>query len=53
MAMSSCICELMETAQSMGNDTHAEVTWLIGHESTGQAWPCRPLSVGRFAWLCS
>ena len=34
MTMSSCMCELMETAQSLGDDTHATVTRLKGHQST-------------------
>ena len=34
MTMSSCMCELMETAQSLGDDTHAIVTLLKGHQST-------------------
>ena len=38
MSMSCCMCEPMETAQSLGNDTH--VRWLSGqrgHESTDYA----------------
>ena len=34
MTMSSCMCEPMETAQSLGDDTHAVVTRLKGHQST-------------------
>ena len=34
MTMSSCMCEPMETAQSPGDDTHAVVTRLKGHQST-------------------
>ena len=34
MTMSSCMCEPMETAQSLGEDTHAVVTRLKGHQST-------------------
>ena len=34
MTMSSCMCEPMETAQSLGDDTHAVVTRLEGHQST-------------------
>ena len=34
MTMSSCICEPLETAQSLGDDTHAVVTRLKEHQST-------------------
>ena len=34
MTMSSCMCEPMETAQSLGDDTHAVVTRLKEHQST-------------------
>ena len=34
MTMSSCMCEPMETARSLGDDTHAVVTLLKGHQST-------------------
>ena len=34
MTMSSCMCAPVETAQSLGDDTHAVVTRLKGHQST-------------------
>ena len=34
MTMSSCMCEPTKTAQSLGDDTHAVVTRLQGHQST-------------------
>ena len=34
MSMSCCMCEPMETAQSLGDDTHAVVARPSGHEST-------------------
>ena len=53
MSLSCCMCEPMETAQSLGDDTHAvEHTAKVGTRSTGytqnvvslgggglQAWP--------------
>ena len=42
MNTSSCMCEPMETAQSLGDDTHAVVTRLRGHQSTGCTM-CGPL----------
>ena len=34
MTMSCCLCEPMETAQYIGDDTHAVVTRIKGHQST-------------------
>ena len=34
MTVSSCMCEPMETARSLGDDTHEYVTRLKGHQST-------------------
>ena len=42
MTMSSGMCEPMETAQSLGNDTHATVRRLKGHQST-DCTVCCPL----------
>ena len=42
MNTSSCMCEPMETAQSLGDDTHAVVTRLRGHQST-DCTVCGPL----------
>ena len=42
MTMSSCMCELMGTARSLGDDTHAVVTRLKEHQST-DCTVCGPL----------
>ena len=42
MTMSSRMCEPMETARSPGDDTHAVVTRLEGHQST-DCTVCGPL----------
>ena len=34
MSMSCCMCELVETAQSLGDDTHAVDARLVDCEST-------------------
>ena len=51
MTISCCMCELVETAQSRVDDPRAEVTGLIGYQSTGQALVCRSFTIGGLlAW---
>ena len=50
MSVSFCLSEPMETAQSIGDDTHAVVARLTGHQSTEFA--TLPAGRRRGRWGC-
>ena len=50
MSVSCCVCEPMETAQSLGDDTHAVIVLQSGHESTDDTQSLVPLVGGWEAW---